>query len=255
MTLNRRNLIAGAAVLPALAAFPVVASAVAAPPVDPIFAVIAAHRAAEAEHEAACNAQCDLEDRLHPQQKTILRRPHAHIGDYENSKESRFAYSHEEIDEVVGRWLRGQEQLAKAGGKGMRPAKYKKLLARAHQALDRDTRHLKAKQDAIGWTAMEERLDRAGPAERAASMAMVRTVPTTMDGMSALLRYSIEYIDSGREWPNQPEDAPEFAESHAEDGSLFAPKDWNYILHRTLADALEKMWARPAFGNGSPPCV
>jgi hypothetical protein len=60
--------------------------------------------------------------------------------------------------------------------------------------------------------------------------------PTTLAGVSALLRYASEVIISGDNWPSHGMDLP---------NRVSADVDWSTFLHMTLADAMDDMLSRP----------
>ena len=61
--------------------------------------------------------------------------------------------------------------------------------------------------------------------------------PTTLVGLSALLRYAAEVIISGEDWPSQEMELPNRG---------CANVDWSTFLHMTLADAVDGILSRPA---------
>lgn len=216
-TTTRRSLLTGAVAVPVLVLAGAASKAKTPGPesVDPIFNAIAAHRSAEMEYSAALNAQADLEEAL---PKSVKRDGRVCVG-----PRGYFCVSHEQIDAIFsGRTAALSRSTVEAQRK------------KAHVAFDRDCMRQKAKQDARGWTAVSERVDRAGDNVTTTAVALTQIAPTSITGIAALMQYAVEFIDDGREWPNNSENFEGL------DGAG-EYKEWNYHLHRTVAVALEKI--------------
>jgi hypothetical protein len=193
---------AGGAVAAAIPAAALAAVATA----DPIYAAIERHRAEQKAYVDAIMAR----DKLHEIVPEEIRRgPRVQLG----RKDGRpyYLYTHEHIDHRL-EWM---PDFAST------PA----IRARLHDDLDRDMRDLRAKQDQHGMTAADERVEQLCHSCQELAWAIATTVPTSMSGIAAVLRYTNEWEDGGEEWP---------------DTDAIGSEGWHYQLRQTLAEALEK---------------
>jgi hypothetical protein len=71
-------------------------------------------------------------------------------------------------------------------------------------------------------------------AETDAALALVSTMPTTLAGVQAVLRYAAEHVAQGHVWTDEANIADD-------DGRSRPNRDWNFFLHRMLADALAEI--------------
>jgi hypothetical protein len=60
---------------------------------------------------------------------------------------------------------------------------------------------------------------------------VARTLPTTLDGVAAVLRFANEIEDAGLEWPNT---------------DTIGTEGWHYQLRATMAAAIEALIKAPA---------
>jgi hypothetical protein len=201
--LSRRSLLAGlgaTAISTAIVASHVAQAATA----DPAFAAIERHRAAElalskaADEEEAARERCLAAGGLR-EPRVIL---------FEGGKPPKealergfvpsppiFATSHEDIAawfaSSMGRpfgmsWERDPVRLAAM------QARHDERVARKHAEMDAEIALIKAARDASGLTAAEAALEQAHEVERVALEALVATVPQTMAGLLAWVRYADE---------------------------------------------------------------
>ena len=233
--LTRRAALAGlataAAVVPAAAvAAPSLAPRV-TPELDPVFAAIDKHRVLEQEFIDAVTSENALEETL---PKAALRDPRVRYGRFLGRGRSRnpllpwHLYSHEDIDANIDQLTAIQKTRVVEKGSFSYLEKHR---ADLHRAFDRDATRQKQKQDATGWTAAQKRREAASDVADTAAMALAETPPTTIAGVAALLRYAHGYAKAGNQWPDVVE------EDH------LMNQGWTILMHRTVADALEKMRA------------
>ena len=101
-----------------------------------------------------------------------------------------------------------------------------KIRASLHEGLDRDIREIQAKQDECGLHAAELRTEQLCHSCQELASAIATTVPTSMAGVAAVLRYANEWEYAGEEWP---------------DTDTIGANGWHYQLRQSLAEALEKV--------------
>jgi hypothetical protein len=197
------------ALLGATAAIPTAALA-AMPAVDPIYAAIERHRAEQKAYADALIAR----DKLHEiVPKEIRRGPRVQYG--MKGGEPYYLHSHKQINDRL-EWMPDF-------------ASTPQIRARLHDEFDRDMRELRAKQDEHGMTAADERVEQLCLSCHELAWAIATTVPTSMAGVAAVLRYANEFEDLGEEWP---------------DTDTIGSEGWHYQLRRTLAAALDKSGLR-----------
>jgi hypothetical protein len=190
----------------ALATIPPALSAIApAPSVDPIFALIARHRAEQQAYVAALTAQDELHETLPSE---ILR--HARVQWGMKSGEPYYLHSHEQIDHQM-EWSPDF-------------ASTPKIRARLHAELTRDMSELSAKQAEQGVTDANDRVEQLCHSCQDLGWALANMVPTSIAGVAALLRYANEFEDQGEEWP---------------DTDTIGGEGWHYQLRQTIAAALD----------------
>jgi hypothetical protein len=180
------------------------ASSAALAPIDPIFAVIDRHRARSRAYDEAIGDQSKLEEIL-PEE--ITRSPRVQFGMKDG--QPHYLYSHEHIDSQL-EWMPDF-------------ARTPEIRARLQAELDRDIAEILAKQDECGLTAAELRSETLSYSCQKLAWAIATTVPTSMAGVAAVLRYANECEDAGEEWPG--------TDAIGSDG-------WHYQLRQTLAEAL-----------------
>jgi hypothetical protein len=177
---------------------------------DPIFAAIEAHRAAHAQEEAAVQAESDLFMSL---PEDVTRDPRARAEFMEQvlkPKGPLYFVDRADIDGTINK----MEAREKAPGSLKGAREY------FHQIMDEDEADLKAKRDAVGLTALEQRREATVKVTDQRTFEMVDTMPTTMAGCISLLRYAAEFLARNAWSYHEGEDACEIR------------------LHRTLAAAL-----------------
>lgn len=209
---TRRNFLAGLAAAAPVAAFasmpaPAAASlaVLASSDVDdPIFALIARHRA----EEEAYAAEIEVLDKLCEiiPAKRIGR---VQFGMVEPGRPN-YLYSHKAIDDCL------------VAGSRHSP----KIKAQLHAELDRDRVELAAKREEIGVTAAEHRVEQLCESCHELEWALASTMPTSIAGVVAVLRYANEVEDHGEEWPNTDE---------------IGAHGWHYQMRQTAAKALETL--------------
>jgi hypothetical protein len=99
------------------------------------------------------------------------------------------------------------------------------IRTRLHEELDRDMQEQWRKQEECGLTAAELRTEGLCHSCQELAWAIATTVPTSMAGVAAVLRYANEWEDAGEEWP---------------DTDTIGANGWHYQLRQTLAEAIEK---------------
>jgi len=82
------------------------------------------------------------------------------------------------------------------------------------------------KRDEYGLTAAELRSGTLSDSCLKLALEIATTVPTSMAGVAAVLRYANEFEDGGMEWP---------------DTDTIGADGWHYQLRQTLAEALGAM--------------
>jgi hypothetical protein len=196
---------AGGAVL-ALAAMPPASAATApASPLDPAFALIARHRAEQQAYGDAIKARDELYEII---PKEIQRGAQVQCG--MKGGEPHYLYSHDHINYIMD----------------LLPdfASTPEIQARLHAAFDRDESELSTKRDEYGATAADDRVDQLCDSCQDLSWALANTIPTSIAGVAALLRYANEFEDHGEEWP---------------DTDTIGSDGWHYQLRQSATKALE----------------
>lgn len=120
-----------------------------------------------------------------------------------------YLYSHEQIDRQL-EWVPDF-------------ARTPKIRADLHAEFDRDMKEILLKQDQCGLTAAELRSEKFCHSCRELAWEIATTAPTSVAGITAVLRYANEWEDAGEEWPG--------TDQIGTDG-------WHYQLRRTLAEAI-----------------
>ncbi|WP_271574908.1 hypothetical protein [Bradyrhizobium sp. CCBAU 11361] len=103
-----------------------------------------------------------------------------------------------------------------------------KIKAQLHADLDRDRFEIWAKREEIGLPYAEERVAQLCDSSQDLEWALANTMPTSIAGVAALLRYANEVEDQGVEWP---------------DTDTIGPDGWHYQLRQTAARALQTVLA------------
>jgi hypothetical protein len=199
------NMIVRGTAAVAVAAVPAAANASPAA-LDPIFAVIERHRVESRLYDEAIVDQSNLEETL-PEE--ITRSPRVQIG-LRDRVNPWYLHSRHDID----LYLKRAPDFASTP----------KIRARLHDEFDRDVAEIKAKQDQCGLTAAELRTEHLCNSCQKLAWAIATTVPTSMAGVAAVLRYANEWEDAGEEWPGTDE---------------IGSDGWHYQLRQTLAEALD----------------
>jgi hypothetical protein len=81
------------------------------------------------------------------------------------------------------------------------------------------------------WTEACRRFQRAVGFEDAIAVEIAATEPTSLAGVSAILKYAVEFVECGHLWPDE----------YALEGGDECPQEWNHHLHRTLALAVGRL--------------
>ena len=186
---------------------PVIASAL---PADPIFALIERHRAESRAYDEAIGDLSKLEDTL-PEE--IKRSPHVQFG-LRDGVNPYYLYSHHDIDARL-EWMPDFSRTPE-------------IRARLHAEFERDAKEILLKQDQCGLGAAELRTESLWGSLHKTACAIATTVPTSMAGVAAVLRYANEWEDVGGEWPNTDK---------------IGPDGWHYQLRATMAAAIEALIA------------
>ncbi|MGY4281228.1 hypothetical protein ACVWXO_000448 [Bradyrhizobium sp. LM2.7] len=189
---------------PPAAAMVAPSGALASPEIDPIFALISRHRAEEQAYEAALMARDELDI---PEE---FNRPGRVQFGMTDGRNPHYLYSHKQIDDCL------------VAGSRHSP----KFKAGLHAELDRDRLQISAKREEIGLPYAEERVEQLCDSCLDLEWALVNTMPTSIAGVAALLRYANECEDQGDEWPS--------TDTIGADG-------WHYQLRQTAARALERL--------------
>ncbi|UQR65104.1 hypothetical protein LRP30_07595 [Bradyrhizobium sp. C-145] len=176
------------------------------PSADPIFALIARHRVEEQAYGDALKPRDELYEILPDEFRRVGR---VQWGMCAPGRPN-YLYSHEEIDDCL------------VAGNRNSP----KIKARLHAELDRDRIEISAKQEEIGLRAAEDRVEKLCDSCYELEWALANTMPTSIAGVAALLRYVNEVEDQGEEWP---------------DTDAIGSDGWHYQLRQTTARALEML--------------
>jgi hypothetical protein len=196
---------AGGTVL-ALATIPPALSAIApAPSVDPVFALIAQHRAEQQAYGAAITAQAELYETVPSE---VLRGARVQWG--RKDGEPNHLHSHEQIDHRM-EWSPDF-------------ASTPEIRARLHAELARDMSEQSTKRAEHGVTDADDQVEQLCGSCQDLGWALANTVPISVAGVAALLRYANEFEDCGEEWP---------------DTDTSGSEGWHYQLRQTAAKALE----------------
>lgn len=184
---------------------------VASPSADPAFALIARHRAEEQAYGEALAAVAKLHE-IGPEES--LRVPRVQFGCFR-------LHSHEQIEDRLD-WMPDF-------------ASTPKIRAELHAELDRDIAELQSKRGELGMVEADDLVQRLCDSCFELEWALANTMPTSVAGVAALLRYANECEDQGEEWP---------------DTDTTGPDGWHYQLRQTAARALETLLAadRPEAG-------
>jgi hypothetical protein len=196
---------AGGAALAQASAATAPIAALASSDVDPIFALIARHRAEEQAYTDALVARDELDV-----PKEVLRLPRIQLGMKAN--EPHYLHSHQEIDD----WLEWMPDFARTP----------KIRARLHAELDRDITEIWAKREDLGMIDADVRVEELCDSCHELEWDLANTMPTSIAGVAAVLRYANECEDKGEEWPG--------TDTIGSDG-------WHYQLRQTAARALEAL--------------
>jgi hypothetical protein len=180
--------------------------ALASSEVDPIFALISRHRAEEQDYGAALVARDELEQMI-PEEFSRPGRVQFGMTDGRNPH---YLYSHKQIDDCL------------VAGSRHSP----KFKAGLHAELDRDRLEISARREEIGLPYAEERVDQLCDSCLDLEWELANTMPTSVAGVAALLRYANQCEDQGDEWP---------------DTDTIGPDGWHYQLRQTAARALEAL--------------
>jgi hypothetical protein len=176
--------------------------------VDPIFALIARHRAKQQAYGGALMARAEL-DEIIP--KEIQRGGRVKYGMKDG--EPHYLYSHEHIDYIM-EWSPDF-------------ASTPEIRARLYAEFDRDESELLVKRDEYGATAADDRVEQLCHSCQDLAWALANTMPTSIAGIAAVPRYANELDeDIGEEWPD--------TDTVGSDG-------WHYQLRQTAARALETL--------------
>jgi hypothetical protein len=89
----------------------------------------------------------------------------------------------------------------------------------------------KAEEHGIGLDEASDRALAACHAAHAIDWKLATTLPTTLAGIAAVLRFANEHEDAGGEWPNT---------------DAVGPDGWHYQLRATMAAAIEALIKAPA---------
>jgi hypothetical protein len=208
-TVTRRlamNMIVRGTAAVAVAAVPAAANASSAAlaQIDPIFAVIERHRAESRAYDQAIGDQSKLEETL-PEE--ITRSPRVQFGMKDG--QPYYLHSHHDIDDRL-EWMPDF-------------ARTPEIRARLYDEFGLDVAEILAKQDECGLAAAELRTEQLSYSCQKLAWAIATTVPTSMAGVAAVLRYANEWEDAGEEWPGTDE---------------IGSDGWHYQLRQTLAEAL-----------------
>jgi hypothetical protein len=173
---------------------------------DPIYAAIERHRA---EHQAYVDALGDR-DKLHEiVPKEIRRGPRVQMG--MRGGQPYYLHTHQQIYHRL-EWMPDF-------------ASTPEIRARLHDGLARDIRELSTKQDEYGMSASDDRVEQLCQSCHELAWATAETVPTSMAGVVAVLRYANEFEDVGEEWPYT---------------DMIGNEGWHYQLRRSVALGLDK---------------
>jgi hypothetical protein len=195
-----------ATIPPASAAVAPIAAPVPSAADDPIFALIARHRAEEHAYADVLKARDELIERIPDEFRRMGR---VQWGMRAPGKPN-YLHSHEEIDDCL------------VAGSQHSP----KIKAELHAELDRDRAQISAKREEIGLTAAEDRIEQLCDSCLELEWELANTMPTSRAGVAALLRYANECEDQGEEWP---------------DTDTIGADGWHYQLRQTAARALEML--------------
>ena len=100
------------------------------------------------------------------------------------------------------------------------------IRAKLYAEFDRDTRELSNKRDEHGATAADDRVEQLCVSCQDLSWALANTMPTSIAGVAAVLRYANDFEDLGEEWP---------------DTDAIGSDGWHYQIRQTAARALETL--------------
>lgn len=182
-------------------------ASVAPPDADPIFALIARHRAEEQAYTDALVARDELYEAA-PEDARRAQRVRIGMKD----GKPHYVHSHAAID----------ERLEWAPDFAHTP----EIRARLHDELDRDSAYIQAIEEEFGLAAAYERASELCDSCFELEWAIANTPPTSVAGLVALLRYINEVEDQGEEWP---------------DSDVMGREGWHYQLRQTAARALEAL--------------
>lgn len=89
--------------------------------------------------------------------------------------------------------------------------------------------------------ARKELLDALGDAEADAAVALINETPTTLQGVLAILSYSVEWTAKGNRWPDNLLDDKALASEKA--GKRPLGKSWEHFLHHNLIETMQTIAA------------
>jgi hypothetical protein len=199
--------VAAAGAVATVAGIPTAVGNPATPAVDPIYAAIDRHRAEQQAYGDALMARAELHE-LVP--KEVWRLPCVQWG--MKAGQPYYLYSHEEIDRRL-EWVPDF-------------ARTPKIRAELHDGLAADMSEMSRKQDEHGVTAANDRVEQLCHSCQELGWALANTMPASMAGVAAALRYANEWEDVGEEWP---------------DTDTIGSEGWHYQLRATMAAALEAL--------------
>ncbi len=158
-------------------------AAVGPPSADPIVALIARHRAEEQAYGDALGDALKVRDALHE----IV--PAGRIGRVQGGMRApdrpNYLHSHKAIDDCL---VAGSREAPK-------------IKARLHAELDCNRIELAAKREEIGLPAALDRVEQLCDSCGELEWALATTMPTSIAGVAAVMRYANECEDQGEEWP------------------------------------------------------
>ncbi|MGF6308871.1 hypothetical protein ABIB82_002508 [Bradyrhizobium sp. i1.8.4] len=181
-------------------------AALARPEADPVFEVIARHRAEQQAYSDALVARDEL-GQIVPEE---FQRPSGRVQWGMKAGKPHYLHSHEAIDDCL------------VAGDRHSP----EIKARLHAELDRDRTELFATLEEIGVTDAEERVEQLCDLCWELGWTLANTMPTSLAGVAALLKYANEFEDNGDEWPCT---------------DAIGPDGWHYQLRQTAARAVEAL--------------
>jgi hypothetical protein len=235
--INRRNALTLVAGLPALAVPSIAVTATAGTP-DPIFARIAAHRAAEKRFASLCVTadEARTEARATAEGTRAADTPRVVVGEarelhtsVKTLKDGTSVFRHK-WGKKTGEFYYASNvaDIERSAPKGPEREAW---IAKRVALLEADAAEIAKAGKDCGLASVEAEQEAASDYVDKLAWDLVDNPPTTVAGVVSLLAYASEYVEEGNEWPEIGDNV------QGREGQPYSTS-WNSSLHKSLARVL-----------------